>query len=75
MAALETVECSTHIINVLNHSLDASASLESLSNVWDRQAHLLDGCRVNGTSVESIGRPIYSTAVELTYFPHKTTSE
>lgn len=43
MAALETVECSTHIINVLNHSLDASGSLESLSNVWDRQAHLLDG--------------------------------
>lgn len=60
MAALETVECSTHIINVLNYSLDASGPLESLSNVWahwlsskrdERReywpAHLLNNCGTN----------------------------
>lgn len=47
---------SMYNVYVLNHSQDAARSF-GLSNVWDRPIRSM-GYRVNGTSVECIGRPI-----------------
>lgn len=42
-----------------------NSSLDSLSNVWDRPIRSM-ACRVNGTSVDCMGRLIHSTANQST---------